>query len=221
MSTDTRAGTEAAPDGDAPPRAAWYRRRSVQLGATVAVVLVIAVLTDLPTSQSHATNVAAANSFVREVNQDLSPCDYAVQEAYTFRQQQLDGTLSAENRAHLASQLNDDAVACSYVDPSVTDLTSLDSPGTTVAQPLGQMLATATIWVASDAQEAIGTIQSLSTDPTNSKDLATLARETRRLIKDRASARASMASADEMISAQLSEVNLPALTDPTASIPGT
>ena len=217
MSTDTRAGTEAAPDGDVPAPEAWYRHRSVLLVAGIAVVLVIAVLTDLPTSQSRASNVAAANAFVREVNQDLGPCDYAVREAYTFRQEQLDGTLSAENRAHLASQLNDDTVACSYVDPSVTDLTSLDSPGTTVAQPLGQMLATATVWVASDAQEAIGTIQSLSTDPTSAKDLADLTRETRRLTKDRASARASMGTADRMIAADLSEVNLPALTDPTAS----
>ncbi len=215
MSTDTLAGTEAT-DGDGPaPREPWYRRRAVLLGAGIAVVLAIAVVTDLPTSQSHATNVAAANSFVKEVNEDLRPCDYAIQEAYTFRHEQLDGTLSALNRANLASQLNDDVVACSYVDPSVTDLTSLDSPGTTVAQPLGQMLATATLWVASDAQEAIGTIQSLFADPTSAKDLATLADETRRLAKDRASARASMATADAMISAELSEVNLPTVTDPT------
>jgi hypothetical protein len=220
VSIDTLSDLDGPPGGGAPPPAAWYRHRGVLLGAVIAVVLVIAVLTDLPTPQSHATNVAAANAFVYEVNQDLRPCDYAVQEAYVFHQEQLDGTLSTENRANLASQLNDDAVACSYVDPSVTDLTSLDSPGTTVAQPLGQMLATATIWVASDAQEAIGTIQSLFTDPTNAKDLATLARETRRLTRDRASARASMASADAMISAQLSEVNLPALTDPTASASG-
>jgi hypothetical protein len=201
-----------APLGDAVKPEAWYRRRSVLLGASVAVVVAVAVVTDLPTPQSHASNVASANAFMREVNADLRPCDYAVEEAYTFRQEQLDGTLGALNRAHLGSQLDDDEIACSYVDPSVTDLTSLDSPGTTVAQPLGQMLATATLWVASDAQEAIGTIQSLSTDPTSGTQLATLAKETARLAKDRASARASMASADEMIASQLDEVNLPAVT---------
>lgn len=219
MTADTPAGLDGVGVG-APAPVAWYRRRGVQLGAGVAVVLVIAVLTDLPSSQSHATNVAAANAFVYEVNQDLRPCDYAVQEAYVFRQEQLDGTLSAENRANLGSQLNDDAVACSYVDPSVTDLTSLDSPGTTVAQPLGQMLATATLWVASDAQEAIGTIQSLSTAPSNAKDLETLTRETWRLDRARASARASMATADQMIAADLSEVNLPTLTDPVGPTSG-
>ena len=106
------------------------------------------------------------------------------------------------------------------MDPSITDLTSLDSPGTTVAQPLGQMLATATLWVASDAQEAIGTIQSLSTAPSNAKDLETLTRETWRLDRARASARASMATADQMIAADLSEVNLPTLTDPVGPTSG-
>jgi hypothetical protein len=219
MSEDGLSGTTVAPGG-APSPEPWYRRRSVLLAAGVGVVLVIAVLTDLPTSQSHASNVTAANAFVREVNQDLRPCDYAVQEAYAYRSQQLDGTLSSTDRAHLASQLNDDAVACSYVDPSVTDLTSLDSPSTTVAQPLGEMLATATVWVASDAQLAIGTIQSLSTDPTSAKDLAALANETRRLTADRASARASVATADAMIASALHQVNLPALIDPTVPAPG-
>jgi hypothetical protein len=206
-----------APEGGAATHEAWYRRRSVLLGASIVVIVAIAVVTDLPTPQSHASNVAAANAFMREVNADLRPCDYAVLEAYTFRQEQLDGTLSALNRAHLASQLDDDEIACSYVDPAVTDLTSLDSPGTTVAQPLGQMLATATLWVASDAQEAIGTIQSLSTDPTSGTQLATLAKETARLAKDRAGARASMATADELVATQLDEVNLPTVSVPASS----
>jgi hypothetical protein len=213
----TTSPVTGGPGGDAATPVPWYRRRGVLLGASIAVVIAIAVITDLPTPQSHTSNVAAANAFMREVNSDLRPCDYAVLEAYTFRQEQLDRTLSDVNRTHLGSQLNDDEIACSYVDPSVTDLTSLDSPGTTVAQPLGQMLATVTLWVASDAQEAIGTIQSLSTDPTSGKDLATLSRQTARLAKDRASARASMAKADEMIASDLDEVNLPMVSAATSS----
>jgi hypothetical protein len=217
VSTDTRAGTEATPDGDTPPPAPWYRRRGVLLGAGIAVVVVIAVLTDLPTSQSHASDVAAANAFVKEVNLDLQPCDYAVQEAYTFRQEQLDGTLSPENRAHLGSQLNDDAIACSYVDPSVTDLTSLDSPSTTASQPLGQMLAQSTLWVASDAQQAIGAIQTLSTDPTSASGLRILATETRHLTSDRASARASVVQADQLLGTDVNQVNLPNTIEPKVS----
>ncbi len=217
MSTDTLSDLDGAPDGGPPPPPAWYRRRSLLLGVGIAVVLAIAVLTDLPTSQSHASDVAAANAFVYEVNQDLQPCDYAVQEAYTFRQEQLNGTLSAENRAHLGSQLNDDAVACSYVDPSVTDLTSLDSPSTTASQPLGQMLAQSTLWVASDAQQAIGAIQTLSTDPTSASGLKILATETRHLATDRAIARASVVNADRVLRANLNQVNLPVAIEPTVS----
>lgn len=192
----------------------WYQRRSVLLGTVVALVIAIAVVTDLPTSQTHASNVGSANAFIKEVNVDLQPCDYGVQESYTFYKELLDGTLLPEDRAHLGSQLNDDQVACSYVDPSVLDLTSLDSPTTTASQPLGQMLAEATQWVAVDAQEAIGAIEVLSSDPSSTHGLKVLATETRHLAADRSSARASIEAADRMLDAALHQVNLPIAVEP-------
>ena len=103
------------------------------------------------------------------------------------------------------------------VDPSVTDLTSLDSPSTTASQPLGQMLAQSTLWVASDAQQAIGAIQTLSTDPTSASGLKILATETRHLATDRAGARGSVVKAEQLLQATINQVNLPVAIEPTVS----
>jgi hypothetical protein len=217
MSTDMVPFPVPDQDKGAGTRGPWYQRRSVLLGIGVVLVIAIAVVTDLPTSQTHASNVASANAFIKEVNVDLQPCDYAVQESYTYYKELLNDTLLPEDRAHLGSQLSDDQVACSYVDPSVLDLTSLDSPTTTAAHPLGQMLAQVTQWVAEDAQQAIGYIDELTTSPSDAKGLAGLATETRHLGVDRTGARASIESAERMLRATLHQVNLPTATDPATS----
>ena len=218
MSADAPHG-EGAPDarGAATPREPWYQRRAVLLAGGVAVVLAIAIVTDLPTPTSHAADVGSAAAFVKEVNTDLRACGFALEEAYSFRVDQLRGSLSASERAQLPTLLSDDAVACSYIDPSITDLTSLESPETTAAQPIGQMVATATLWVTADALGAIEAIEVLRTHPTDAAAMTTLARDTIRLARDRSSARASIAQANAQLGTHRLGVDLPVVTLPTAS----
>jgi hypothetical protein len=208
--------TDGSPDAVA-AREPWYRRRTFLFAGAIVVVLAIAVVTDLPTPTTHAADLASASAFVREVNTDLRPCGFALLEAYGWRKDQLRGSLSPSQRALVPQFLSDDAVACSYVDPSVLDLTSLESPETTAARPIGQVVATATVWVTGDALGAIEAIEELRTNPTNHKALAALARDTRLLARDRALTRDSIARADTQLHTHRLDVDLPVVTVPTAS----
>jgi hypothetical protein len=205
---------------DAATREPWYRRRGVLLAGGVAVILVAAVLTDLPTTSSTAANVNGANAFVKEVNADLAPCAYALTEAYDFRRDQLQGSLTATDRSELPTLLSDDRSACSLEDPSIQDLTTgIESPGTSVQNQLGLMLAASTRWVATDATAAVGAIQALSTNPSDAAASGTLVHETLELARDRAAARAAIASADARLDTSLYQANLPSVVVPTAVVP--
>lgn len=205
----------------APPAVAsrepWYRRRSVLLVGGIALVVAIAVLTDLPTPTSHAADLASAAAFVKEVNTDLRPCGFALEEAFSFREDQLRGSLSATDRATVPSLLSDDAVACSYIDPSITDLTSLESPETTAAQPIGQMVATATVWVTADALGAIEAVEELWSHPGDATAAAALRHYTTLLARDRLAARAAVGQADTQLDTHRLTVDLPTVTVPSAS----
>jgi hypothetical protein len=205
-------------EGGARPRVPWYQRRAVLLAGGIVAIVAIAVVTDLPTTTSKAAEVAGANAFVKEVNADLAPCAYALKETYSFRADQLDGTLSQPDRAELPRLLADDRAACSLADPSIEDLTTgIESPGTTVQHQLGLMAADATRWVTADADTAIGAVQTLLDAPlTTTADENALVRVTRQLQRDRAAARAAIASADVALHASLDQVSLPAVRVPLA-----
>ncbi|HEV3213984.1 MAG TPA: hypothetical protein VGZ03_11380, partial [Acidimicrobiales bacterium] len=221
MSTQTAAGDGARPGAPAATAPRWYRRRPVLLGGGIAVVVAIAVVTDLPTPTSHAADLASAAAFVKEVNTDLRACGFALQEAYAFRQDQLNGSLSAKDRASVPTLLSDDAVACSYIDPSVTDLTSLESPETTAAQPIGQMVATVTTWVTVDALGAVEAVESLWAHPADLRAQRALRHYTALLARDRADANRSIAQADAQLDTDQLHVDLPVVRVPSAATPAT
>jgi hypothetical protein len=200
-------------DAEAP----WYRRRGVLLAGTVVVVVAIAVVTDLPTPASRASQVATANAFVAEINTDLAPCDYSLGEAYGIRADQLDGTVPAADVAQIPSLLRDDEMACSYAGPTISDLTSIESPGTVANRPLGQMLSTATQWATYDALSALDDIQELFEHPDSTSDASGLVRATSLLERDRASARSSIRASDQLLDATLDQVDMVAVKVPGGS----
>lgn len=204
----------AAPSGAGTGR--WHQRRGVLIGAAAVVVVAIAVVSDLPTTASRGAQIATANAFIAEVNADLSPCDYALHQAYGIRSDQLDGTMTAADATQVPGLLRDDQLACSYAGPEVTDLTNIESPGTAANRPLSQMLATATQWATNDALTAIDDIQSLLAHPTSATDARALAFDTLQLRLDRSIARSSVRAADGILHATLTQVALGDESLPTA-----
>ena len=75
--TPTGAGVEAG-DATAP---LWRRRRGLTIGILVLVILLVTVLTDLPTDTSRASDISAERSVMTEVNSDLDSCALAIHQA--------------------------------------------------------------------------------------------------------------------------------------------
>jgi hypothetical protein len=193
----------------------WYRRRGALFAGTVAVVVAIAVITDLPTPASRSSQVATANAFVAEINTDLAPCDYSLGEAYGIRADQLKGTLPAADAGQIPSLLRDDEMACSYAGPTISDLTSIESPGTVANRPLSEMLSTAIEWSTYDALSALDDIQELFEHPGSVHHAALLVSATALLHRDRTSARASIREADGLLGSTIDQVDMVAVKVPS------
>ncbi len=187
----------------------WQRHRGLAIAAAVFVVLLITVISDLPTSTSRADDITAERSVMSEVNTDLGPCALAVRQAIGIWNLQAAHALTAADRAPTPGLLSDDQTACSFTDESIFDLTDIDVPGTPAGKELGQMIATATLWTTSDSLRAIEDVQTLMGDPSDAPALRSLAVEDKRLATDRSTALSQEDAADRALATRLPSVDLP------------
>ena len=111
------------------PGPPWYRRRAALVGAAVAVVLAITIISDLPVHTSRAADISSEKGVLSELNTDLAPCALAVHEALTIWGEQSTHSLTAADRAESASLLRDDQNACSFTNQTIYDLSNIEVPG--------------------------------------------------------------------------------------------
>jgi hypothetical protein len=216
MTTDTpqTVGTPGTPHtpGAAPAKKPiWERHRGLAIAAAVLVILVITVVTDLPTSTSRASDISAERSVMSEVNSDLSPCAYAVNQAIGIWKLQATHQLSAADRAPTPGLLSDDQSACSFTNEGIYDLANIQVPGTAAGKQVGQMVATATQWTTSDALRAVEDVQTLMNDGGDAAALRSLSSAETSLASDRRLALSEEAAADRDLDTHLQTVDLPAL----------
>jgi hypothetical protein len=204
-------------DGVAPSGVPWYRRRAVVVGAVVAVVLAITVVTDLPHPTSRPQEIADESTVIGEINTDASPCTFAVKESFSIYGDVTAGTLSASNRAEIPGLLADDQSACSFTDSSIFDLSNIEVPGSAAGRDIGDMVLTVTDWASSDAVAAIQQIETLAGDPGNGKARSALGADEKLLASDRASAMKELQAADQVLDAHLPAPALPVLPVPAAT----
>jgi hypothetical protein len=210
----TADSADAADGAGTPPtrKPIWERHRGLAIGAAVVVIVLITVLTDLPTSTSRASDISAERSVMVEVNADLSPCAFAINQALGIWRLQSVHQLSPADRAPTPGLLSDDQSACSFTNEGIDDLTTnLQVPGTPAGKQLGQMVATATLWTTSDALRAIEDVQTLMNDGGDSVALRGLAKAQTSLAADRRLALSQEAAADRDLDTHLQTVDLPAL----------
>jgi hypothetical protein len=191
---------------------AWYRRRAVLVTFGVLVVLAVTVISDLPVHGSRAADVSAGRSVMSEVNTDVAPCAFAVQEALTIRGDQVARSLTASDRSLAPGLLRDDQVACSFTNENIYDLSTIEVPGSAVGKRLGDLVATTTLWTTSDALGAIVDIQRLLSEPNDVTAQRNLVKMERALASDRAAALREINSADRILDTQLPRPDLPSLT---------
>jgi len=212
--------TDAAPVTKKEP--IWQRHRRLAIVAAVLVIALITVLTDLPTSTSRASDIAAERSVMSEVNSDLQPCAYAVRQAVGIWAFQAHHQLSAAERAPTPGLLSDDQSACSFTNQGVYDLSNIQVPGTPAGKKLGQLLATAMLWTTSDSLRAIEDVQTLMNRPDDAAAVRDLSREEAQLASDRRNALADENAADRDLGIHLQPVNLPpvpATATPSTTVP--
>ena len=62
----------------------WYKRRAFLVAVGVVVVVGAAVISDLPTPTSPASDARAENAVITQINTDVAPCLFSVREALTL-----------------------------------------------------------------------------------------------------------------------------------------
>jgi hypothetical protein len=215
--------SEAAPAGEPPfelppLQRAWYRRRAVVVGAAVAIVLAITVVSDLPQHTSVPQQIQQETTVIQAIHNDANSCLYAASEAFHFYDEETKGTLSSANRADLPGFLTDDQGACSFTNNSIFDLSNIEVPGSAAGNDIGEVVNTVTLWVTSDALAAIEAIMTLTKDPTNTAALSALSSAERLLASDRRAVTHEIGAADKALGgASLPGIGLPSLPAPSAS----
>lgn len=193
------------------PKSPWYRRRAVLVGAGLAVVLAITVITDLPVHTSRAADISSEKGVLSELNTDLAPCAYAVHEAITIWGEQTARTLSAADRATSVSLLRDDQAACSYTNETIFDLSNIEVPGSPAGKDMGNLVATATLWTTSDALQAIEAVQALMHNGHEVPALRSLTEAETRLAADRRAGLTEESKANHILDTNLPRPDMPAL----------
>ncbi len=190
----------------------WQRHRGLAIAAVVFVILLITVLSDLPTSTSRADDITEERSVMSEVNTDLGPCALAVHQAVGIWNLQVTHALTPAERAPTPGLLGDDQTACSFTNENIYDLAGIQVPGTAAGKQLGQLVATVTLWTTSDSLRAIEDVQTLMGDPGNAAVLHNLSKEEAQLATDRRTAIAQENAADRNLGTDLPRVDLPQIS---------
>ncbi len=199
--------TPTGPQGGKP---VWYRRRALLVGAAVAVIAAITVLTDLPEHTSLADQVSEESTVINAIDGDSAPCIYAAKEAFGFYADMRSGSLTSSERSRIPGLLSNDEGACSFTSEYVYDLSGIEVPGTAAGRDVGNALNSVTLWITSDALAAIQAIIGLTNSPADANDLASLAKSDRYLSSDRKAADADIADAERALGgAKLPGLGLP------------
>ena len=170
-------------------KVAFYRRPWFLILISVLVVVVVSIISDLPTHATKAQDRATQNDTIIAINGDLAPCIYAVKESFSFYNESLAGKLSPADLSEVPGQLVNDQTACSFASGAIYDLTNnIEVTDSKAGRHIDQMLATDVTWSTSDALAAIEDIQSLFVHPGDQKYIRDLTKQEVQLTKDRQTA---------------------------------
>jgi hypothetical protein len=161
----------------------WYKRPWFLITLGIVVVLGVSVITDLPQHITKAQDASEQNDSIHQINIDIAPCVYAVQQSFNFYQEKVTGNLTAAHLKQVPALLVGDQTACSFASGGVYDLTNnIQVNDTTAGIHIDHMLSVIVTWVTSDALAAIEDIQYLFVHPGDAArpfSPATRARSTR------------------------------------------
>jgi Holliday junction resolvasome RuvABC endonuclease subunit len=198
------------------PRRPWQRRPAVAIAGAVAVIVLACVLVDLPQHSSPAQQAAGLATVMKTINSEARPCAYAVSTAFSLRNSQDAGQLTAAEQAKMGTLLEDDLTACTLTNQTVVNLGTLTLPDTAAGRQLGTAVKGILDWETEDAVAAIGAIQVLRLHPGDAAARAELSTSERRLATDRAAVEKAVRDASrELGGADIGAPALPQLPRPS------
>ena len=213
--TPTSVGATGLQGPDEP--VTWYKRTWVIVTAAIVVVIGASILVDLPRPVSDAEDIASQTASLKEINTDVAPCGYAINETFLIHHDQVAGTLTPTDRQAATKMLTDDQTACSFTSGSIFDLTiNVQVQDTAAGKLVDRMLSVSTTWATSEALAAVEDIQALYLHPANTARAKDLVAQEKLLAEDRTQAFNDIQQAGALLHTHLPEPNLPALPVPTS-----
>ncbi len=193
-------------------RTVWYRRPWFLITVGVALVVGVSVLSDLPTASTPASDAASQNAAISEINTDLAPCSYAVNEAFSFYNLYVHHQLTSTHYTQSLTLLKDDQAACGFTSNGLYDLTNNVQVNLTPAGKfVNATLAPLVTWMDSDSNGAIADIRLILTNHSVAKARKDLAKQERYLASDRTVIMNDVAHANQLLGGRVHAIKVPIL----------
>ncbi len=198
-------------------KAVWYRRPWVMATIVIVIIVAFSVISDLPHPLAKSEDAAAQNASLKQINNDIAPCVYAVKEAFGFYRDAVAGTLNPQKLKVINTYLPNDQTVCSFASAGMSDLTNnLQVLDTAAGKNIDKLLKVVVTWMDSDGNKAIVDIESLIKHPGDPKVMADLRKQEGYLFTDRQTALGYLDAASSILGIRLHNLNLPIL----APLPG-
>jgi hypothetical protein len=199
-------------------KAVWYRRPWVLATLALIVIVAISVVIDLPRPITKAQDVATQNATIKEINADLADCAFAVKESFHIYNLDVEGKLSASDKAQVPILLTGDETACSFASEPVYDLTNnIQVQDTAAGRHIDRMLSVVEHWITDNALAAIKDIQYLFNHPGDAGTISHLGYQERQLASVRLQALKDETLADNVLRLHLDNVHIPKLAHLTGT----
>ena len=201
-------------------RTVWFRRPWFLITAGVAFVVGVSVLADLPTASTPSSEAASLNASITQINSDLAPCSYAVNEAFNLYTLYVDHRLTPAHYSQSLSLLKDDQAACAFTSNGVADLTTnVEIYPNVAANWVNAALATTpkgisgplVSWITADSDGAIVDIRLILTSHSVAAARKDLAKQERFLAQDRTTVLADVAHANQLLGGRVHAIKVPIL----------
>jgi hypothetical protein len=176
------------------------------------LIVAISVVIDLPRPITTSQDVSSQDASIKEINTDLAPCAFAVNETFHIYNLDVTGKLTSSDRAAVPTLLTGDETACSFASEPVFDLTNnLQVQDTAAGRFIDQMKNVVQQWMTNNALASIRAIQFLFDHPGDAATIRHLAYQERHLIAERAVALEEEAQAQAVLDHKLYALKIPTL----------
>lgn len=193
----------------------WYRRPWFLITLTVVVIVAISVLADIPHPLTRQDDIKSQSASIKEMNVDVKPCVFALQESLRFYRQEVLGTVTHEQLRIIKSYLTNDVNVCSGASGQTDSLVSqVQIVETTAGKHIQNAHTYIDTWAAIDAYHAISDIQQHTLFPHEKKPIKKLQRDFQQLQESRRQAQAQIDDASAILKTTLPSLNLPLLQTP-------